>query len=240
MNERLFTNSTDWANQVIDSFQERAKFGSIVITDIDDTILDSSLRWYQEYVARLKITSPELKVKDTPSVDVFRNKGPRYFFSLVVDDYDGLKRDLMYDAEFNSNLVGVVGVEVLRKVSEQFVLPNGYITTRPYSLAKITMDNIQSLSLPNTPILFRHETVSYDDTIQFKIGALQVLGNEILRRRLPKITIYYIDDYASLIKELNAVQLPNIVGIVFEAGNLWEDILINTGSIRSDIGIAML
>lgn len=222
-NESHNTVSKKWAEEITRSYKEKTSTPFVLIADIDDTILDSSLRWYQTYLLLNSINKGLFLNNLIPTRTEFKKNGPRSYFSEFVEDYDSFKNRLIKSNLFNQNLKGVETLESLKIANEKYKVPHGYISTRPEGLRRLTQSNIKKRLGNFAPIMLRSNALSYQNTISYKIQCLLGLKTQ-LNNVMDPIIIYYVDDYVDLIDELNKLNMPGLVGLVFDSNNSWREI----------------
>lgn len=191
----------------------------ILISDVDDTLLDSNLRWYELYKSYAG-------QENHPSIEDFRNNGPRYYYQHVINDYDSFKERLMIDSSFNSNMSLMASASIL---CDTIDIVDGYISTRDESLSKVTGDNLRQLGLPPSPLLLRSSSYTFMETIKFKLDGLAALSKYIQESYTRRINIYYVDDYARLIEKIYAAHYPNVTPIHYNGNIKWSDIISSIG-----------
>lgn len=216
-----FTDQDRWADQVFTQYRQERNASNILITDLDDTLLDANARWFELYMTLLE--SQESK---TPPTDIatFKKDGPRVHIEPLVADYQLLKERLIEDVSFNTGFSAFSNAKDLQEAGAIHAIPHGYISTRPALLHEVTSKNLQDCGFTDSPLLLRSASVAYADTISYKNSALFALRALLDAAHLKKVNVYYVDDYQGLIERLNHSR-QGIIGIHFDENSSWESIL---------------
>lgn len=220
MNGSIHTNQHTWAEEVVEGYKAKAHVCSaLLVSDIDDTLLDGDKRWHELYLEYAH--KQGLEKAQIASLEEFRGR-PRQYFSGVVEDYDSLKKELMADVDFNAGMDSLASSPGLAKLSPQGY-PNGYLTTRRAVLAEVTAQNLSDEGFSSAPILFRPETVDYEGTTEYKIAALRSLG-EAARSAGVEAEIYYVDDFKELVANINKLGF-GVTALEFDKKFSWEALI---------------
>ncbi len=219
------TSPEQWAQGVAEQYPQSLP-PNLLISDVDDTLLDSNLAWYQDYVRLAvdrgvdedKIVNPE----------TFSIKGPRIILTehhelLDTNEYLTYKRERMHDPAFHEAMQPLDDANTL--ATRGFAhTPDGYISTRPAALGLVTHQNLTEVGFAPTPLLLRPEYIPYEETVAFKIVALASL-----RHVLTQTTVRYVDDYKGVIDAINNLGDDDIQGIHY-GSHTWQEIVRNRRS----------
>lgn len=218
------TNPELWAQDVAEQYSQSFPPG-LLISDIDDTLLDSNLAWYEDYVRlamNVGVGKDEIVDPETFSV-----KGPRVTLTEHHDlidpkKYPAYKQGRMYSPAFHE---GMRPLDDAAKTlaSRSFThIPDGYISTRPVVLGSVTRQSLANAGFASTPLLLRPEHIPYEKTVEFKILALSSLA-----RMLPRsITVSYADDYKAVTDAIDDLGDSGIQGIHY-GSHTWQEIIRN-------------
>jgi len=194
----------------------------LVISDADDTLIDSTLQWYNDYV-HYAVNNQFLPT----TLEVFGESRRRAFAALwlVDDEYDAYKKERMHSIPLH---VGMVALHDAASTlaHDGMRLPNGYISTRPAVLGEVTADSLRDLGFARTPLLVRPPHIDYADTVDFKEQAVIILNDMVqAERELRGTTIEYVDDYAAVADAINGLHISTLVGTHYGPHTSWGKIL---------------
>ena len=194
-----------WSLEIIKFSVPRAiddRIKTLLVTDIDDTLLDANSQWYRYYLEVSRNCHQDTNQKPI-SPEVFRKDGPRKYLSQYVDDYNQLKKLLINTPKMYKDLPILLEPSIFANLSKQGVLLIGYLSTRPQVLYNITRENLLQYALPNAPILLRPKQVLYEESLHFKLTAIQTLRSQLDDYGLGELALVLIDDYIDLINRIN-------------------------------------
>jgi len=225
---RFFTDPTEWAEGVVwQYFRYRATHArpnGLVISDVDDVMIHSSARWHADF---MELAAEKGMKRDAlPDLKTFIARTPRVCFTEreLVKDYSLYKTNRMRDVAFH---LGMGAMDSAAAVLPPFAarnLPEGYISTRPEVLGAATSWQLKNLGFAPTPVLIRPETVAYEDTVGFKVDALQALRFVLDDAALASVPVEYVDDYAAVVDAVNNLGQDGLTATHFGPGASWQEI----------------
>jgi hypothetical protein len=224
---QLYTSEKEWA---LDTAANSAKLevineqGRLVVADIDGVLLDSDLQWYNDY--RRLATNEGVPEQELSTLKAFR-ESPRSCFAAMGWDgeYTRYKAQRIEDNEFHKRMPPVADAEILAGLGS-LGLPGAYLSTRPEIVAEATLTNLSIYGFTPNPVLLRSKDIPYDDTIKFKKRALTTLSTAV-QSYLPGTVITVVDDYKTLVDEINDIGNPYLHAVHFGPHHTWRKILKN-------------
>src|SRR5579859_304643 len=164
---------TDMGHQIAEilvSVTERLRSAPYaVVFDIDETILDSVVRWQQEIRLRMNLDMPMVEIERHGGIINMLHSLARY------EEFEHFAERLWADESFNSSLPVIEGA--LANIQKLQTMPNlclgCYLTTRPESLTQATSVNLEQLGFPSLPIIARPDYISRTNTTQWKLAVLE-------------------------------------------------------------------
>lgn len=193
----------------------------LTISDVDDTVMNSNLAWYNDYLRLAReVGANEGTVVD---IETFGSQGPRIILtkhhSLVTpDQYPSYKHRLMHDPTFHESMQPLD--DAANALTSFTGMPDGYISTRPTILGDATRRSLTSACFAPTPLLLRSEHIPYGQTVEFKIIALRALRGVLP----PGTVVNYVDDYHGVISGITDLQDSGIRGIHY-GSHTWQEIV---------------
>jgi hypothetical protein len=138
-----------------------ANTGTIVISDIDDSLLDSGAAFRSAINEALSTLEPDFTGITDEEV---RDNGGRFCLtpSLIqllatIDpqvSYDELVTPIYSDKELHEKMLPLDGIkDLLLAFSQNNIAVAAYLTARPEAIAEITAQSLASNSLPEAPII---------------------------------------------------------------------------------------
>jgi hypothetical protein len=226
---RFYTDPTEWAEGVAWQYlRHRATLSrpnGLVISDVDDVMIHSSGRWYADFVELA--VEKGMKRDVLPDLKTFIERSPRVCFTELelVKDYSSYKARQMQDVAFH---LGMGAVDSAAAALPGFAgrnLPEGYLSTRPAVLGAATSWQLKNLGFAPTPLLVRPETVAYENTVEFKVDALQTLRFVLEDAALASVPVEYVDDYGAVVDAVNDLGQDVLTATHFGPGASWQEIV---------------
>lgn len=223
---QFYTDVEQWAEvvtlQCISTEPRASRPETLYVLDVDDTIVDSNLRWYQDYV--LMTEQHGIDRQRVVSLQEFKRLGPRVCFARlgILDDYNHYKELLMHDIAFHAEMEALGAANtVLADFKHSGYLPGAYLSTRPAVLGEVTKQNLDELNYADVPLLVRPERYDYGATIGFKIEALSTLRERFDATALGHLSVMYIDDFAGVVDGVKGLGRPGLDAILFQGEDFW-------------------
>lgn len=215
------TNPEQWAQDVAGQYPQGFP-PNLLISDLDDTLLDSSSTWYEDYT-RLAMDAG-IGEDEIIDPETFSIRGPRVTLTErhgLIDpkEYPAYKHERMHSPAFHEGMQPLDDAAKTLASRNLTHIPNGYISTRPAVLGLITRQSLASAGFAPTPLLLRPEHTPYEDTVAFKITALSSL-----KRILPRATtVSYVDDFKGVTDAIDSLEDSGIQGIHY-GSYTWQEI----------------
>lgn len=208
-----FSNAQAWAKAVVTNAADSSQ-KTILVCDIDDTVLDSTKAWHMLYLDLCKKAG--LPQTQRASMQNFTQNDYRQYFEKVVSNYDELKQDYMHSSSFHKDMA----LTPAFRASSSLLLPliSGFLTTRPDVIASVTTSNLRAFGI-SAPVLLRDQKISYQETINYKALCL----NE-LQKIAGSRCVVYVDDHQELVNKVKA-NLPNVIAIKVTRTSPWRKVL---------------
>lgn len=224
---QFYTDAAQWAEVTALQYMTRGQGAEqpevFYVADIDDTLIDSNLRWYEDYVSIAHQKGIESQQVVGP--DTFKRVSPRICFielGFTHEDYDAYKTERIHNVDFHQNMPALGSVCVaLEDFRQSGYLPGAYLSTRPAVLGEVTKQNLHALDFAPAPLLVRSAAYDYSNTILFKTHALTELRNRFDNLFLDTLPITYIDDYKGVIEGIQSLGRPGLNAVLFEGDQTW-------------------
>ncbi|OGG21099.1 hypothetical protein A3D03_02585 [Candidatus Gottesmanbacteria bacterium RIFCSPHIGHO2_02_FULL_40_13] len=228
-----------WVSEIIINVEANKTAGTnvLLLSDIDDTLLDTSLRWHE----RLKTTCEENGVPRLmiPDVRKFQSRGQRAAFEPVFTEfglnYNSYRDAFVNDPNFYVDLPLLINPHALNKVLSDNVMWGGYLSGRPTHLTDITKLELIKSGFLNAPLLLQPKEFGYDKGTDYKVEAIKRLRQELDNRGYEKMILVYIDDYEGNIEriskecgsDIEAILCQNNMDNKFKTPRLsWDEIAV--------------
>ena len=98
------------------------------------------------------------------------------------------------------------------------------MTTRPVALGAVTAWQLRELGFRPAPVLVRPDNVAYEETIGFKVGALQTLRQALDESVLRDAQLEYVDDYGAVVDAINGLGQEGLAATHFDPQTSWQEI----------------
>lgn len=225
---RPYTDPTEWAEGVVWRYlRYRATLSrpnGLVISDVDDVLVHSSGRWHADFVELA--VEKGMKRDEVPDLETFIARTPRVCFTELelVKDYSLHKMNRMHDVAFHLGMGAVDSAAAVLPAFAARNMPEGYISTRPDVLGEVTAWQLKDLGFAPAPLLVRPETVAYEDTVDFKVDALQTLRFVLDDAALTGVPVEYVDDYAAVVDAVNNLGQGRLSATHFGPDASWQEI----------------
>lgn len=175
----------------------------VIVLDIDETLFDSIKKHHQELT---KLGQQKGEINLPTFQDVLRAGGTHSAYKKFTW-YLEANGEMRNSTEFNSDLEPMEGAQEAVKSFERTL--QGYLTTRPEKLAKLSRKELIKNGFPDREIIARPKGIPLDQTTQWKIGVLKEIAKEGNKAIM-------IDDSLSLHRAILSLSHPLITSLLFK------------------------